>query len=148
MQVNSNSSNDPPAAPGLEPGTVLSDFRVDRVIGRGARGIVYEATQVSLDRRVALKLIAADPELAERIRRLEWPEHRHVASMYAAGVCEQGQFVAMQLVPGSTLAALEETGELDARRRARSAPATSPRPWTPHTRRASFTAPSRRRTCS
>jgi hypothetical protein len=83
------------------------------VIGRGSRGVVYEATQLGLDRRVAFKLFAPDPRLAERFRHLEWPEHRHAATMYAAGVCEQGEFVAMQLVRGPTLAELWEVGRLE-----------------------------------
>ena len=84
----------------LEPGAEIAGFRLERVIGRGSQGVVYEATQLSLDRRVALKLIPPDPDLAEQFRRLQWPEHPHAVSMYAAGVCEHGQFVAMQLVRG------------------------------------------------
>lgn len=91
----------------LEPGAEIAGFRLERVIGRGSQGVVYEATQLSLDRSVAVKVIPPDPDLAERSRRLQWPDHPHAVSMYAAGVCEHGQYVAMRLVRGTTLAALQ-----------------------------------------
>jgi len=97
----------------LEPGAEIAGFRIERVIGRGSRGVVYEATQLSLDRRVAVKVIPLDPDLAERFRRLQWPDHPHAVSMYAAGVYEHGQFVAMQLVRGTTLATLHDAGRLE-----------------------------------
>jgi hypothetical protein len=68
--------------------------------------MVFEATQLSLDRRVALKLFPKGPGIAERMRHLRWPEHPHAVSLYAAGPCEHGYFVAMQLVRGQSLAAL------------------------------------------
>jgi hypothetical protein len=114
--MSSSSSTEARTAPLLPPGVEIADFRIEAILGRGSRSIVYEATQISLDRRVALKLVAPDPAIAERFRRLEWPEHPHAVSMYAAGVCAHGQFVAMQLVPGSTLAEIDEAGKLDSDR--------------------------------
>jgi Protein kinase domain len=90
----------------------VAGFRLEREIGAGSRGTVYEATQVNLARRVALKILPSDPGLAARFRRLEWPEHPHVVSLYAAGTSEHGHFVAMQLVHGPTLAELQEAGKL------------------------------------
>ncbi len=43
----------------VEPGRDLGDFRTIRVIGRGGMGVVYEAVQISLNRRVALKILPA-----------------------------------------------------------------------------------------
>jgi protein kinase-like protein len=111
--MSSSSSTDAEIARIVGPGVELEGFRLEREIGRGETATVYEATQLRLERRVALKLIPPDPELAERVRRLQWPQHPHVVSMYSAGVCEHGQFVAMQLVHGSTLADLHEAGSLE-----------------------------------
>lgn len=87
----------------LPPGTLIAGFRIERVIGRGSRATVYEATQLALDRRVALKLLR-DRSLAERVRRLEWPEHPGAVSLFGAGDDERGPWLAMRLMPGATLA--------------------------------------------
>ena len=81
-------------------------------LGRGSRAVVYEAIQVNLGRRVALKLLPNDEDLTG-VRSLAWPEHPRVVSLYATGPWEQGRYVAMQLVRGPSLAELSETGELD-----------------------------------
>jgi len=90
----------------------VAGFHLQGELGRGSRAVVYEAIQVSLGRRVALKLL---PQASTRV--LAWPEHPRVVSLYATGPWEQGRFVAMQLVRGPTLAELGETGELDPARR-------------------------------
>ena len=96
----------------LGPGSELGGFRLERELGHGSHGTVYEATQISLDRRVAIKVLPPDPELTQRFRRLEWPEHPHAVRMYAAGTSQHGHFVAMQLVRGHALAKLREAGTL------------------------------------
>ena len=95
-----------------EPGSVVAGFRIERAIGRGSRSTVYEATQLGLERRVALKLLTTDPQLAARFRRLQWPEHPHAVRLFAAGTWERGHYLAMALVPGPTLAAAHAAGEL------------------------------------
>src|SRR3954447_24520425 len=47
----------------LEPGTIVGGYRIESVAGRGGMGVVYRATQLRLNRLVALKVIA--PDLAE-----------------------------------------------------------------------------------
>ena len=46
------------SAGGLQPGTVISGFRIEREIGRGGMGVVYLATQLNLQRYAALKILA------------------------------------------------------------------------------------------
>src|SRR5262249_7470163 len=62
----------PPAAEDLEPETVLGDYRLIREIGRGGMGVVYEARQISLGRRVAVKVLSGagvlDPRRLQRFR--------------------------------------------------------------------------------
>src|SRR5215207_7673372 len=89
----------------------IAGFRLERELGRGRESVVFEATQVNLGRRVALKLMPGAGSM-----RLDWPHHPHVVSLYATGPCEDGRFVAMQLVRGRTLAELLEAGELDRQR--------------------------------
>lgn len=102
----------------LSPGTLVAGFRIERLIEHGSRATVYEATQLGLDRRVALKVMR-DRSLAEHVRRLSWPEHPGAVSLFGAGECEQGPWLAMQLVRGGSLetarAPLDEVGSaLDA----------------------------------
>src|SRR3954454_12766236 len=49
--------------PQLAPGTMIGGYRIEAVAGRGGMGVVYRATQLRLNRPVALKVIA--DELAE-----------------------------------------------------------------------------------
>jgi predicted ATPase len=102
------------AAIELRPGFVLGGFRIDSSIGRGGMGVVYRATQLSLERPVALKLIS--PELAseERFRERFLREgrlaasldHPHLLPVYEAGEAEGTLFLAMRLVEGASLAEL------------------------------------------
>jgi hypothetical protein len=84
------------------PGTVVAGFRLERLIGRGSRAVVFEATQLSLGRRVALKLLD-DRGMAERVRRLRWPEHAGAVALYGTGDSEHGPWLAMRLIRGGTL---------------------------------------------
>src|SRR5205085_11092446 len=90
----------------------LGDFRIIREVGRGGMGVVYEAEQVSLGRRVALKVLpfaaAMDPRQLQRFRNearaAAGLHHEHIVPVYAVG-CERGtHFIAMQFVEGATLA--------------------------------------------
>src|SRR4051794_15315220 len=87
-------------------------------------GVVYEATQLSLDRTVALKLLAQnlsdDPAFRERFRRegllQAQIDHPNIVTVYEAGNTEQGLFLAMRLVRGPNLKDMIIARELDAGR--------------------------------
>jgi tetratricopeptide (TPR) repeat protein len=92
----------------------LGDFRLIREAGRGGMGVVYEAEQVSLGRRVALKVLpfaaTMDPRQLQRFhneaRAAAALDHPHIVHVYAVG-CERAvHFYAMQFIDGQTLAAL------------------------------------------
>jgi Protein kinase domain len=108
----------------LGKGTMLAGYRVDGVLGEGGMGIVYRATQLSLNRTVALKVIAAelgdDTGFRERFRReglLQAAiEHPHIVTVYEAGETEHGLFLAMRLVRGPTLKDMILGREIDAGR--------------------------------
>src|SRR5215208_1329581 len=112
----------------LAPGTVVAGYRVEGVLGRGGMGVVYRATQLSLDRPVALKAIA--PELAgdatfrERFKResriAASIEHPNVIPVYEAGEGEGLLFLTMRYVEGTDLKALlQADGTLEPPRAAR-----------------------------
>ncbi len=93
------------------PGT-LGDFRILREIGRGGMGVVYEASQISLDRRVALKVLPLagmlDPRRLQRFkneaRAAAGLHHPGIVPVHAVG-CERGvHYYAMQYIEGVTLA--------------------------------------------
>ncbi len=92
----------------------LGDFRLVREVGRGGMGVVYEAEQISLGRRVALKVLpfaaTMDPRQLQRFhneaRAAASLDHPHIVHVHAVG-CERAvHFYAMQYIEGQTLAAL------------------------------------------
>ncbi|MCA9132471.1 MAG: serine/threonine protein kinase [Planctomycetales bacterium] len=96
-----------PSAPGI-PLQQLGDFRLLREIGRGGMGIVYEAHQVSLDRRVAIKLLPLASMLDEnQIARFQNEahaagllQHPNIVPVHSIG-CERGiHFYVMQFIDG------------------------------------------------
>ncbi len=102
----------------------LGDFRIVREVGRGGMGIVYEAMQLSLGRRVALKVLpfaaALDGRQLQRFKNEAQSaaslHHSHIVPVHAVG-CERGvHYYAMQFIDGKTLAVLiRELRELDGR---------------------------------
>ena len=113
--------------PILQPGTLLGGYRIDEVIGHGGMGVVYEATQLSLKRTIAVKLLAShlseDPRFRERFRRegelQARLDHPHIVTVHEAGESEHGLFLAMRLVRGPRLKDLILARELNAERTVR-----------------------------
>jgi len=105
----------------LRTGTTIAGYRIEGLIGSGGMGTVYEATQLSLDRTVALKVIAAGlaagDEFRERFRREAMLQaaldHPNIIPVYEAGGSDEGLFIAMKHVPGTDLKRLAEHGDLE-----------------------------------
>jgi serine/threonine-protein kinase len=97
----------------LRPGTQLLDgrFEVRERIASGGMGEVYAAVQLSLNRRVALKVLHADlratPGMAERFRRearlLSGIDHPAVVRVIDFGEADGAPVLVMDLVEGQTL---------------------------------------------
>ena len=89
----------------------LGDFRLLREIGRGGMGVVYEAQQISLGRRVALKVLPFAAVLDSRqIARFQHEaqaaaqlNHPNIVSVFAVGVERGVHYFAMQFIDGQPL---------------------------------------------
>src|SRR5262249_15492001 len=99
------------AALALEPGSRIGRFIVGRPIGEGGMGVVFEADDPQLGRKVALKLLRPDSSSVEtreasRARLLREAQamakvsHPNVVAVHDAGTLDQQVFVVMELVRG------------------------------------------------
>jgi serine/threonine protein kinase len=90
----------------------LGDFRLVREVGRGGMGIVYEAEQISLNRRVALKVLPFAATLDARqllrfkneARAAAHLHHLHIVPVYGVGTDQGVHYYAMQFIEGQNLA--------------------------------------------
>jgi serine/threonine protein kinase/tetratricopeptide (TPR) repeat protein len=107
------SSSAPPASAAPLAGC-LGDYRIIREVGRGGMGMVYEAEQISLGRRVALKVLpfaaGMDAKQLQRFKNEAQAaaqlHHTNIVPVFGVG-CERGvHFYAMQFIEGCTLADL------------------------------------------
>src|SRR5215470_3667514 len=91
--------------------TSLGDFEILRELGRGGMGIVFEARQVSLNRKVALKVLSGSLGLTSKaiIRFKREAEaaaklhHTNIVPIYATGDHEGTHYYAMELIDGPGL---------------------------------------------
>ncbi|WP_165233726.1 serine/threonine-protein kinase [Aquisphaera insulae] len=99
---------------GAAEGTTFAGFRIVREVGRGGFGVVYEAEQTALRRRVALKILpqssALDPRALRRFQ-LEaqvagWLQHPRIVPVHDVGMVRGVPYYAMQLIEGGSLADL------------------------------------------
>ena len=141
----------------LDSGSRFAGYQIESVVGRGGMGVVYRATDLSLERPVALKLVA--PELAEdelfRRRFLKESrlaaslDHPNVVPIYEAGEHDGQLYLAMRFVEGSDMRTLlRARGRVAARARARRSSPRSRARSTPPTGAGSCTATSSPPTCS
>jgi serine/threonine protein kinase/Flp pilus assembly protein TadD len=117
------------AGDAVEPAQALGDFRIVREVGRGGMGVVYEAVQLSLGRRVALKVLPFAAALDSRqLQRFQHEaqaaallHHTNSVPVFAVGSARGVHFYAMQFIEGQDLAALVR----QLRQRTRQEPAAS-----------------------
>ncbi len=91
---------------------VLGDYRIIREVGRGGMGIVYEAKQISLNRRVALKVLpfaaVLDPRQLQRFKNEAQAaaqlHHTNIVPVYSVASERGVHFYAMQFIDGQSLA--------------------------------------------
>ena len=112
----------------LAPTDIIAGYRLEQIVGRGGMGVVYRATQLALERPVAIKLIATehaqDADFHERFksesRIAASIEHPNVIPVYEAGEDDGLLFIAMRLVDGVDLQQLlARSGPLEPARAAR-----------------------------
>lgn len=92
-------------------GATLGDFQVNRLLGRGGMGEVYLATQISLNRPVALKVLhsrlLSKPSYLARFEAeataVAKLNHPNIVHVYTLGCIDQVRFIAMEYVEGTNL---------------------------------------------
>ena len=95
----------------LQTGDTVAGFSIDKLLAEGSTAVIYCATQQSLSRTVALKMLSRelseDPAFSERFRRegqLQAAiDHPHIVTVYEAGESDKGLYLAMRLINGPTL---------------------------------------------
>jgi serine/threonine protein kinase/TolB-like protein/Tfp pilus assembly protein PilF len=104
----------------LQPGQTVSHFRIIKQLGAGGMGEVYLAEDTTLERRVALKVLApafaTDPARLERFRReartVAALNHPHIVTIYSVEEAAGVPFIAMELVEGENLRSWVRPGGL------------------------------------
>lgn len=107
----------------LPAGTRVAQYSIIRMLGAGGMGIVYEAQDTDLGRRVALKFLLPLETSAAALDRFEREarsasslNHPNICTVYAIGRHEGRPFMAMELLEGETLASVMARGRLPAER--------------------------------
>jgi eukaryotic-like serine/threonine-protein kinase len=119
--------NTPSSGPGgsarasVLPGMIFGKFQLLEELGRGGMGVVYKARQRDLDRLVAVKMILsshlASSDQVERFqaeaRAAARLQHPHIVHVHEAGEIDGQHYFAMELVVGTSLAALGSDSQLE-----------------------------------
>ncbi len=100
----------------LLPSATLGDFRIERELGRGGMGVVYEAEQLSVGRKVALKVLPYAAMLDKRqvarfqneARAAATLEHPNIVPVYFVGNERGVYYYAMRLIDGKNLSEVLE----------------------------------------
>lgn len=121
LETASQSSSRPPTGSDRLVGTILSDrYRILRRIGEGGMGLVYEAEHITIEKRIALKVLRDDfssrPEVVQRFKQEAKSASRigneHIVDISDFGVTPSGaSYFAMELLEGEDLATVLEREE-------------------------------------
>jgi eukaryotic-like serine/threonine-protein kinase len=104
----------------LNPGAVLGPYRIDRLIGSGGMGHVYRATDIRLNRTVAVKILPRElgdnAQFRARFEReahaIAALNHPHICTLHDTGHHDGIDFLVMEYLEGETLAARIENGPM------------------------------------
>jgi serine/threonine protein kinase len=111
-------------AAGVAPGYILDDkYHIEALLGRGGMGAVYRATQLHIDRQVAVKLLLGPVQTSNlalsRFKREAFAvaslRHRNIVALYDFGIADEaGAYLVMEYLEGESLReALTRRGPLD-----------------------------------
>ena len=103
--------------PEIEAGTVIDQYTIIKRLACGGMSEVYLATDMWLERKVALKIILPQISSISRLKKKFWTEvqmiaqlnHPHVVAIYGVGEYRGRQYAALQYVDGPTLRMLMES---------------------------------------
>jgi eukaryotic-like serine/threonine-protein kinase len=104
-----------PASPVPIGSLVAGKYRVDGVLGRGGMGVVVAATDLGLERKVAIKFVERQDEHAaarflREARAAARVDSEHVTRVFEVGVEQRAPFIVMERLQGQDLAALIAAG--------------------------------------
>src|SRR6187551_168492 len=108
--------------PNPQPGTTIGPYQIEATIGAGSMGDVFRGIDVSLKRKVAIKILSEkhkdSPELRARFiregRAVAAIQHPNVVQVFATGTFDERPYIAMELLDGTDLgSAVEKRGPLD-----------------------------------
>jgi len=102
----------------MAPGQLLAHYRIERRLGAGGMGVVYQALDSHLNRTVAIKVLlpeaVADPVRRQRFvqeaRAASAIDHPHIVTIYDIAEAAGEHFIVMQYVDGRTLRELLPSG--------------------------------------
>lgn len=95
----------------IEIGSILGGYKIEKVLGRGGMGVVYKGHELSLNRKVAIKVLSqrlcADKEFVERFKRearvIAALNHPHIVSILSYGETDGFYYFAMEYLTGRNL---------------------------------------------
>ena len=105
----------------LEQGSLFAGYRIEGLLDRGGMGVVYKATDIDLERTVALKIIAPEhTQNADAVTRFKAEarlaaslEHPNIVPIHRGGEFQGVLYLAMRFVAGTNLRHVIDRGQLD-----------------------------------